>query len=366
MISTIKKITDILIENKELYDECGIVFTYLNELKINFSNIEYHNIAWQYSQALEIVYSNKLENIDLNIFDVIKGFANDTYATTRMKQLIAANFETTIFVSDYRKNNPKLTYKLFELVLNKIYKYPCYKKFDQSNKNIIRESNIISNYEKEVFEKLINSTYSNNGLYFVGFFIFLYTKYNKNTPLLNVVRSILINLYLMKTKLLFAPTLCISYPLYYNYPKFNYLFQEANDDAKEIIEFTRAIFDLIKQAAIINRAFVNKANVAYSILEELINRNRVLKQIKDKPYKNLFKILAFDLNMLKNNLQLEDIKTAQIILDEFIKQKIVVNISNNEKQKVYMFKELFNSIKKLDKNKNQSTAQIFQLKENLS
>ncbi len=365
MVSIIKKMTDVLVSDKQLYDECGVIFTYLNELKINFSNIEYHNIAWQYSQVIEIVYSNKLENINLNIFDVIIGFANENHATTKVKQLISANFDTTIFISDYRKNNPIIKYSLFDNISDELLNYPCYKKMDKK-KNIVSEYNVLTNYEKEVFEKLINSTYSNNGLYFVGFFIYLHMKFNSTLPILNVNRSLLVNLYLMKTKLLFAPTLCISYPLYHNHNEFLYSFQEVNDDPKEIIKFSRLCFDIIKQAAIINRAFVSKAIVTYSLLEEIISKNKVLKILENKPYKNLFKILAFDKNMLKKYLEINDISDVLLIIDELIRLNLIVNISNRENQDFYMFKELFKAIKRLDRNKSQSTAQIFKLRENMN
>lgn len=365
MITTIKKITNILVEDKKLYEECGKVFTYLNELKINFSNIEYHNIAWQYSQVVEIVYSNKLENIDLNIFDVIVGFADESKVPAKLKGIISANFDTTINVSNYRKNNETLKFEIMNIIWEKIQSEPYYSKIAKNN-NIVREANVVSEHEKNVFEKLINSTYSNNGLYFIGFFMFLFMKFNQKNKLVSIVRSIMTNLYLMKTKLLFAPTLCISYPLYHNSNDFHYKFYQLLDDPYEIINFTRAMFDIVKQAAIINRAFVNKAIIAFSNLEELISKNKIIKELKNYPYTNLFKVLAFNEKSFSHLLNIKQKNKSKEFIEELLKQKMIVNISNKEEYKMFMFKDLFMAIKKLDRNKTQSTAEIFKLKEDLS
>lgn len=365
MITTIKKITNILVEDKKLYEECGKVFTYLNELKINFSNIEYHNIAWQYSQVIEIVYSNKLENIDLNIFDVIVGFADETKVSSKVKGAIAANFDTTIDVSNYRKNNELIKFEIIDIIWNKIKSEPIYSKIAKSN-NIMREANILSDYEKNVFEKLLNSTYSNNGLYFIGFFMYLFMKFNQKNKLVSIVRSIMTNLYLMKTKLLFAPTLCISYPLYHNNNDFYYKFYQLVDDPYEIITFTRTMFDIVKQSAIINRAFVNKAIITFSNLEELISKNKILKELKQYPYTNLFKVLAFNEKSFADLLNIKQKTKIKEFVEELLKQKMIVNISNKKEYQMYMFKDLFMAIKKLDRNKTQSTSEIFKLKEDLS
>lgn len=362
MSANIQKMTKILVDDKKLYDESGKVFTYLNQLKVNFNNISYHNIAWQYSQIIEIVYSNKLEGINLNIFDVIIEFTLDNSTFPKIRDIIKANFNTTIYVSNFRKNNDEIPYALFENILKKIYSYKNYS-------SQISENEIISKAtldEKEVIEKLINSKYSNNDLYFVGLFLYLYSKVNKKAPFLSIARSVVLNLYLMKAKLLFAPTLCISYPLYHNKNNYNYLLEEINDDPKEITEFTRVTLDIIKQAAIINRAFVNKVIIINSSLEELNEKNKFFKSIKNKNIFKLLKFLCFDKKIVYQCLEIDDVDLVEQVINEMLKQKLIVNISNNEDKKVYMFKELFLAIKKLNRNKSQATSEIFILREDVS
>ena len=358
----IKQMTNMLIDDQELYDECGKVFTYLKELKINFISIEYHDLAWQYSQIIEIVYSNKLENIELDIFDVILEFSNYVKSNKRIKDLIEINFNGTILLSKYRNNDLEIKYS----IINELYKN-------------IKESNVYSEHfksyslettanesQKIIFEKLINTSYSNNSLYFSGLFLFLFTKFNKNYPLLNISRSVLINLYLMKSKLLFAPTLCFSYPMYNYQKKFLNTLNKLEKNPHEITEFSRVIFDFIKQAAIVNRAFVNRAILAFNSIEELIEKNKNLKFLKNKPINKLFEITSFNYKDVIEKLNVKDKNQANTFISELEKNNIIINISKEENKKIFMFKQFYVAIKKLDKNKKQATSEIFILRENLS
>ncbi|EGZ31005.1 Fic family protein [Malacoplasma iowae] len=346
-----------LINNKQLYSICGELFTYLTELRINYSSIDYHHLAWHLSHIIEIVYSNKLVNVDLNIFDVIKQYTNGQESINDTEKYIDANLITTIVASDIRKNNEKISYKTIDEIREWLYKSEAYKiKKQKYNKN----EYLLLDLKK--YEALINGTSTNNPLFFIGIFLYNIETLLEKDSLLPIERSIHLNLYLMKNKLSFSPTLCISYPLLYNLKNYENALKKLLVDDSQISAFSEIIFDLIKQSAVINRALISNVIYDFSNFKNFLNkRNKVAKMLKNLPYMNLFKVASLSVNVIDKVLKIKNLKESKLILDTLIEQNLLASISS--KNDYFMWKQTYHSIKKLDRNKSQSTMEIFKLKE---
>lgn len=346
-----------LLNDKQLYNVCGNLFTYLTELRINFSSIEYHHLAWQLSHIIEIVYSNKLINVDLNIFDVIKQYAYRQVSLNKTKKFIDANLATTILASDIRKKENKIPSNTMEEIRKSLYKSQAYKADKKSYK-----PSEVSLLDLKKYETSINGSSTNNPLFFIGCFLYLIESILEKDNLLPIERSINLNLYLVKNKLSFSPTLCISYPLLYNLKNYNNALKKLDDEDSKISNYSEIIFDLIKQSAVINRALISNVIYDYSNFKNFLNkRNKASKMLKTLPYINLFKIPSFDAKVVSSVLKLENIKDCKMIIDALFNEKLIVSISKNND--FFMWKQTYYSIKKLNRNKNQSTMEIFKLNE---
>ena len=354
----IKKRIDILVEDKKLYTECGELFKYLIEVKNNIRNIEYHNLSWQLAQAVEIAYSSKLIDNNLNIFDVITAYSTTNLKGTKTKKIIKTIFETTILASDYRRSNKEIKLEVIDLIRQNIW-------IKLSKKNIgkIEWNKIFNSHSLKTYESLLNGTSSNSPLYFLPIFIYLTWYVLKNDKYFWLILSTLVNLYLMKNQLIFAPTLPWSYPLLYLQNDFVQLLNELESNLMAIKKISKMVFDIIKQASVIIRAFVSKSTLLVSEIENKIERNKTIKILSNSEYQNLLKVLSFDKKFFEKIISVNE---SEKIIAEFEKLNLIKIINKENNNPVYMFKEFFNSIKKLDKNKSEKTTKIFILNEKLS
>lgn len=346
-----------LLSDKQLYSVCGSLFTYLTELRINFSSIEYHHLAWQLSHVIEIVYSNKLMNINLNIFDVIKQYSYGQTVINKTREHIDAHVLAILFTTDVRKKSEKIPPTIVDDIREFFYTSPAYETSKKPYKSIE-----IPELEKKKYETLLNGTNTNNPLFFVGVFLYLMESILKNDDLLHSQRSINLNLYLIKNRLTFSPTLCISYPLFYNIKSYEKALKSLDDDDTKISAFTEIIFDLIKQSAVVNRALISNVVYDYSNFKNFLNKkNKATKLLKSLQYNNLFKAPALDVKVICKRLKIKSEEDAKTILDALVNENLLVSISKDND--FFMWKQTYHSIKKLDINKKQSTMEIFRLKE---
>lgn len=355
----IKNAINVLIEDNKLYAECGELFKYLIEVKTNIRNIEYHNLSWQLAQAVDITYSKKLLDGNLNIFDVIAAYSTSNLKGTIAKKYIKTIFEVTIMVSDYRRNNQELKLDIIDSIRCNLWL-----KFSKKNVNKIDWEKLLINQQNiKTYQSLLNGTSSNSPLYFLPIFIYMTWCLLKDDKYFWVILSTLINLYLMKNQLIFAPTLPWNYPLIYLQSDFIDTLKEIETNIMAIKKLSKMVFDIIKQASVIIRAFVSKSTLLVSDLENKIEKNKIIKNLSNSEYKDLLKVLAFDKKTFEKITKTKD---SQKIIDELEKLNLIKIINNENNNKVYMFKDFFDSIRKLDRNKSEKTTKIFILNENLS
>lgn len=357
-----KKIFDILNilkKDSSLYQECGSLFRYLGEVRINFSSLEFHNVPWQISQILEIVYSNRMDNLDLNIFGVLISYSSNQLKNSNEKIASWANFNGTFFISKLRKENKNISLKSYEQIIELVQKnYNSYQEFDSKNflKNLTEE-------ELTILPHLLNGDFSNNPLYFFPIYLLIIEDSLKNIKHKNVLRSIFVNMYLMKNKLLFAPTLSFSYPLFYEYDDYIELIEMVREDPERIIDFSRFIFDILKQASVISRAFILDYSKTCQILKRLFSKNH--KELEGFNINKFFELISFDEKILTSYTKGKNPKKSKDIIEFLYKNNLIKDIIVKN-AKVYIFKNYLNSIKKLNKNKTQKTTKIFTLKENMN
>lgn len=354
----IKKAVDLLLEDKELYKECGDLFKYLIDVKTNIKNIDYHNLSWQLAQAVEISYSNRLINNNLNIFDVIIAYSTTNLKESKEKKYIKPIFETTIIASDYRRANKELKLEVIDLIRENIWL-----KFSKKKVNKIEWEKVLSKQYADIYQAILNGSYSNSPLYLLPLFIYITWEVLKDDKYFWLILSTLINLYLMKNQLIFAPTLPWSYPLLYLQNDFVHTLIEIDSNIAAIKKLAKISFDIIKQASVIIRSFVSTSTLVVSDIENRIQRNKIIKELENHQYNNLLKVLAFDETLFE---KVTGIKNGLPIIDEFVRLNMVKVINNENNNTVYMFKDLLNSVKKLNRNKTEKTTKIFILKENLS
>lgn len=358
----LKEITTILLKETKLYEECGLIFKYLGEVRINFSSLSHHNIPWQMSQILEIVYSNKLDGYDLNIFDVIIAYSTNYLDDTLAKKAAWMNFDATYYISKLRKNDDGIQLSSFEKIIDIVQKHCDDIKDDYDSKNFLKH---FSEESLSILEKLLNGTYSNNPLYFFPLYLLIIEDALKNIRLKNIIRSILINLYLMKNKLLFAPTLCFSYPLLYSYKEYENLIEEVKKDSKKIVKFSKFIYDILKQSAVVSRAFISDFSKLSTNLQIMCKKEKT-KIFENLKINNFLKLISFNEEILSQIFKQKNNRKSKEIINFFNLNNAIVEIKQTKKLKVYIFKEFYNTIKKLNKNKSEKTTKIFILKENLN
>lgn len=354
----IKKAIDALIEDNKLYAECGDLFKYLIEVKTNIRNIDYHNLSWQLAQAVDITYSKKMLGGNLNIFDVIASYSTSNLKGTATKKYIKTIFEITIMASDYRRSNKELKIEIIDFIRQNLWL-----KLSKKNVKKIEWEKLLNQQNLKTYQALLNGTSSNSPLYFLPIFVYMTWYILKDDKYFWIILSTLVNLYLMKNQLIFAPTLPWNYPLVYLQSDFIHTLNEIESNTLAIKKLAKMIFDIIKQASVIIRAFVSKSTLLISDLENKIEKNKVIKNLANNEYKNLLKVLSFDKKIFE---KITKSKETEKIINELEKLNLIKIINNENNNNVYMFKDFFNSIKKLDRNKSEKTTKIFILNENLS
>ncbi len=363
-MNNIEKIVKILLKDKKLYEECGALFKYMGEVRINFSSLSEHNVPWQLSQILEIVYSNRLDGMHLNIFDVIVAYSTDYLKDDVSKKAAWANFDATFFISKIRKEKTPLTLEVVEKIIDIIFRnYGIV----SSKKDFKAKIKNIDTYVFNVFRELLNGTFSNNPLYFFPLYLYIIEKLIINIPYKHVVRSVVINLYLMKNKLLFAPTISISYPLYYSLSEYIDLIDELDKDPKKISDFSRLIFDLLKQSSVVSRAFISNYSKINSLLTHMAD-DKKCKELKHIEPKNIMKLISLNDEILLEVI--EDTKNSKKkvkdVLGLFNSKEMLKEIGQSDEYKVYLFNDYYQTIMKLNKNKSEKTTKIFILRENMN
>ncbi|MDE5841923.1 MAG: hypothetical protein K2H11_03005, partial [Malacoplasma sp.] len=175
----------------------------------------------------------------------------------------------------------------------------------------------------------------------------------------NSARSTLINLYLIKNKFLFAPSMCFIYPLQNFKKKYKDLLIQTIKDSKKIKEFSRFVFDILKQASVVSRAFISDLSKVKDKIDRLeFSKNKKINTL-------ILKSIIFeDFSLLKrlNNSQ----QTEKEITFFLVENKLVSEVLKYKNHKIYMFNEYIESIDKLIKNKTEKTTKIFTLRENLN
>lgn len=354
----IRRAIDNLLEDNKLYAECGELFKYLIEVKTNIRNIEYHNLSWQLAQAVDITYSKKLLDDNLNIFDVIAAYSTSNLKGTKTKKYIKTFFEVTIMASDYRRNNPELKLEIIDFIRQNLWL-----KLSKKNVKKLEWEKLLNQQNLKTYQSLLNGTSSNSPLYFLPIFVYMTWCILKEDKYFWIILDVLVNLYLMKNQLIFAPTLPWSYPLVYLQSDFSHTLYELESNSIAIKKLSKMIFDIIKQSSVIIRAFVSKSTLLVSDLENKIEKNKVMKNLSNSEYKDLLKVLAFDKKIFE---KITKTKETEKIISELEKLNLIKIINNENNNSVYMFKDFFDSIKKLDRNKSEKTTKIFILNENLS
>lgn len=358
----LKELTKLLLNEKKLYDECGLIFKYLAEVRINFSTLTEHNIPWQMSQIIEIVYSNKLDKINLNVFDTIIAYSTNYQKDEKAKIAAWANFEATYFVSKLRKDKEGINLKSIEKIIEIIQK-----NYDPSLIDKNEAKSFSKSFDEEslsMLNQMLNGKFSNNPLYFFPLYLLIIEFALKDIKHKNVIRSVLLNLYLIKNKLLFAPTICFSYPLLFNIKKYEELMESVYLEDNKIIDFSRFIFELLKESAVVSRAFIMDFSKVSSNLNNLYNQES--KLFKDLQINVFLKLISINEKILMEAFSLKSKAKAKNILNLLIENKLIVEMDTLDKQKLYVYKEILTTVKKLSKNKSEKTTKIFILKENLN
>ncbi len=348
----IKEISDILIAADDLYKECGELFKYLADVRINFSSLKAHNVPWQLSQIIEIVASSKMDKINLKLNDVIKNYCFNLSENTLAKKAVISSFKAIFLISKLRNNKEKENID-FDDILSIIEIYRKTFKVEQIKPTNLSKENI------NALVLLLNGKFSNNPLYFFPVFLLLIEKLLESFPFKNSARSTLINLYLIKNKFLFAPSMCFSYPLQNFYKKYKDLLIETIKDSKKIKDFARFTFDILKQASVVSRAFISDL----SKIKDKLDRSDFTKSKKINTL--ILKSIIFEnfdnLKRLNNSEQKE-----KEITNFLIENNLVSEMLKFQNHKIYMFNEYIESINKLINNKTEKTTKIFTLRENLS
>ncbi len=348
----IKEMSDILIASNDLYKECGELFKYLADVRINFSSLKAHNVPWQLSQIIEIISASKMDKINLKLNDVIKNYCFNISENSSSKKAVISSFKAIFLISKLRNNKEKENMD-FNDVLSIIEIYRKTYKLNSIN---------INNFSKENINALIlllNGKFSNNPLYFFPIFLILIEKLIENFPFKNSIKSTLINLYLIKNKLLFAPSMCFSYPLQNFYRKYKELLINTIKDSKKIKDFARYTFDLLKQASVVSRAFISDI----SKIKDKIERLEIAKNKKT----NLFILKSIIFENFSDSKNINNQKEEEKKITEFLlENNLISEIFKFNNNKIYMFNEYLESINKLMNNKKEKTTKIFTLKENLN
>lgn len=359
----VKKIVNLLLEDKKLYDECGELFKYMGEVRINFSSLKEHNVPWQLTQILEITYSNKINGYDLDLFDVTLAYSTNHLKKELAKSAAWANFEVTFLISKIRKEKRQIDFMDITKIVNIINNHYSYE--DDSNKINHFSDKLFSMETQKIYINLLNGTFANNALYFFPLFLYLTEHLIKALKHKHIIRSLIINLYLMKNKLLFAPTISFSYPLFYAFNEYLACLEEIDKNNQKIKDFSKLVFDLLKQSSVVSRAFISSISSINSKLKQL-QENKKNKAIRNVNINNLLVRVAID---DKDNEIMAGVATKETLKDLINllnREEMLVEIGKSKKYKVYLFKEYYSNLAKLNKNKDQKTTKIFILKENLN
>ncbi|MCF0217628.1 MAG: hypothetical protein HUJ42_01095 [Malacoplasma sp.] len=340
---------------KELYDECGELYQYLRQVRDNFLNLkQFHNVPWQLSQIVELMSASKLDKMPLNFEEIMINYAFNVKPKTNATKAVVSSFKTIFYITKVC-NNKEFENKENEIVLEMINLYlRTYQQKPIKTINLIKD-------DKKYLQLLISGNFSNNPLYFFTIYLFLIERLIRTEKQKNAIRSGFINLYLIKNKLLFAPSICFSYPLLTFYLNYKNVYEKVISDNESIVEFSRFVFDLINQASVVSRAFITDINKIKDKLDQIIKNEAKENAILKKQFEYILKsiIFIFDADKKSNN------KENQII--ECLNQhNLVSQVSTYENKKIYMFNEYITSINKLLENKNEKTTKIFSLKEKMS
>lgn len=349
----IKEMADVLLKDKKLYEECGNLFKYLAEVRINFSSLEAHNVPWQLSQILEIISSNRLDLNDIELQETIFNYCyNTSYYGKNIKKAVLCSFKSIFWITKIR-NQENVTLDDIDKIIS-IYKDTHKVSFSNKKKNL-SEENI------EFLLSLINGKFSNNPLYFFPLFLILIDEYLKDFTYKYSAISTLTNLYLIKNKLLFAPSICFSYPLLNSLKKYKKQLFITKENPKEISNFANMIFDFLKQASVVSRAFISDYSSIKGKLNTLIERKEITKKDSIKILKS---IVFEDYDKINKDTKITKILTKYKLLSKVGLFKS--SDTNNETKNIYIFDEYMNSLEKLIKNKKEPTTKIFTLRENLN
>ncbi|MDE6429396.1 MAG: hypothetical protein K2K18_02680, partial [Malacoplasma sp.] len=123
----IKEMSDILIASDDLYKECGDLFKYLADVRINFSSLKIHNVPWQLSQIIEIISCSKMDKLNLKLNDVIKNYCFNIPENSPSKKAVISSFKAIFLISKLRNNKEKETIDFNDIlsiieIYKKIYK----------------------------------------------------------------------------------------------------------------------------------------------------------------------------------------------------------------------------------------------------
>lgn len=357
-----KKMLNTVVKDKKLYNECGSLFKYMGEVRINFSSLQEHNVPWQMTQILEIIYSNKLDGTDLDFKNTIVAYSTNYLKNNFEKKASWANFEATFFVSKIRRKKECITLSSLAEIVNIIWKnYGLKNKFEIND--FTKNLDSLCNYD--IFEKLANGTLTNNPLYFFPIYLYLIEKMIKNLNHKAVIRTIFINLYLMKNKLLFAPSIPFSYPLYQSYGEYINAISDVDENPEKIIQFSEIVFDLLNQSSVVSRAFISNYSKISSSLNNLIDITNK-KVINEDNKKVIMKMIPISPRLIDETFENKKDTHARKIFNLLNKHDLLTEISENNKMTIYVFTEYFKTFLKLAKNKTQKTTKIFVLKEKLN
>lgn len=385
----------LMLDSKTLNKECKELYKYFYEVFTNFGVYGEYKMHWRISHNLEIVYSNKIEGIDLNIFKIMMIYSYDmcqkhdidledmsNYLEKNCKierssiysyllNKLAVGFISSVSNEKKTKGKPISFVKTFVKLLETIQEN-C---FSEKLYDYERIVNSIDEWSKQKMDKLLNGDFSNNPLYFFPLYLIKIENIIKNLKFKNILRSVLINFYLMVNKLLYTPTLCFSYPLLYSLPQYIELVDEVNANESKIIDFCLFVFDLLKQSAVISRAMVLDFSKIRDKVEYVAENNP--KIFKDVDLNLFLESITLDKFILDSNSRYIDkhtkqqkalIKKGEKIINLLNEGGLLTPIctSDENDNTIFVFKEFANSVKKLNKNKSEKTTKIFILKENLN
>lgn len=390
-MNKIDDLVKIMLNNKELNQECKSLYKYFYDVFANYEVHKDYNLHFRIPQVVEIVYSNKLEGIDLNIYNCLIAYSIRNFSQKvisylddkcKMKEVdfysCGTNFLLQGFISKICEDKKHYRIDTFSSILVKFLHI-----IEENYKNCSYDIDAIYesiNMDLELkLNKLLNGNFSNNPLYFFPLFLLLVENIIKPLKYKHIVRSAMINLYLLVNKLLFSPTLSLSYPLLYSLPEYINLIDEVNINKNKIIDFSKFIYDLLKQAAVISRATIQDFSNITNKLENLIQKYpKIFKD--DITLKCFFCSTIFEENLILDiicstslkELNKEDIKNNKKRINkvfEILKEyDMLTKIWGTDKNKInlYIFKHFHETLKKLNKNKTDKTTKIFILNENLN